>query len=116
MTEPRRFQKGTRIYTKWGNTKEVKVMSHTSNENAKDNPIPIQFELEDNLACGIYSNLASITHSKDEFNFDFAFLLPRQNKAKIRSRIITSPAHAKRFLQALQENIKKYEENFRGVT
>lgn len=72
----------------------------------------IQIEIDDLTAQGVYSNLAIITHSPDEFILDFIFIQPQIPKAKVRARVITSPQHVKRFLHALQDNIKKYEEKF----
>lgn len=72
----------------------------------------IKIEIDDSVAQGVYSNVALISHSESEFIFDFIFIQPQAPKAKVRSRIITSPAHAKKFLLTLQENIKKYEDKF----
>lgn len=69
----------------------------------------LQIEIDEATAQGMYSNLALITHSDQEFVMDFLFLSPQQPRAKVRSRIITSPKHAKRILQALTENIQRYE-------
>ncbi len=69
----------------------------------------INIELGDNESEGIYSNLVLITHSPAEFIFDFARVLPGKPKAKVYARIIKAPQHAKSFLLALQDNIKKYE-------
>jgi hypothetical protein len=75
----------------------------------------LQIEIDDATAQGMYCNLAFISHSEQEFVLDFMFLSPNQPKAKVRSRIITSPKHAKRFLAALMENIKKYEGRFGNI-
>jgi hypothetical protein len=72
----------------------------------------IQIELDEQSAQGVYSNLAMIGHSETEFILDFIFMQPRSAKAKVRSRVITSPMHVKRLLMALGENIKRYEERF----
>ncbi len=72
----------------------------------------LQIEIDDATAQGMYSNLAFITHSEQEFVLDFMFLSPQQPRAKVRARIITSPKHAKRFLHALAENIQRYESRF----
>ncbi len=72
----------------------------------------IQIEIDDQTAQGVYSNLAMIGHSETEFVLDFIFVQPRAAKAKVRARIITSPAHVKRLLLALEDNIKRYEERF----
>jgi len=69
----------------------------------------INVELTDEIADGIYSNLAIITHSNQEFVLDFIKVMPGIPKAKVKSRIILTPQHAKRFLKALAENVKKFE-------
>ena len=70
---------------------------------------PLQVEIDEATARGTYTNLALITHSETEFILDFLFLQPQSPKTKVLSRIVTSPAHAKRFLWALKDNIEKYE-------
>ena len=72
----------------------------------------IQIEVDDQTAQGIYCNLALVSHNETEFVFDFIFVQPQAPKAKIRSRIITSPQHMKRLLLAINDNIKKYELQF----
>jgi len=72
----------------------------------------VQIEIDDATAQGAYSNLAMIAHSDSEFILDFIFIQPQVARAKVRSRILTSPAHAKRLLAALQDNIAKYEAKF----
>ncbi|MDP3644608.1 MAG: DUF3467 domain-containing protein [Bacteroidota bacterium] len=69
----------------------------------------LQIELTEEVAQGIYSNLAIITHSSSEFVMDFVRVMPGIPKANVKSRIILTPEHAKRLLLALQENIQKYE-------
>lgn len=78
----------------------------------EEKKLSVEIELDENTAQGIYSNLAIISHSEGEFIFDFIFVPPQMPKAKVRSRLITSPIHAKRFLLALQENVSKYEQQF----
>lgn len=78
----------------------------------KNKSMQLQVDIDDTMAQGIYANLAGVTHSETEFIFDFLFLQPNQPKAKLRSRIISSPVHTKRFIAALKENIKRYEERF----
>lgn len=72
----------------------------------------LQIEIDEVTSQGMYCNLAFLTHSEQEFIMDFMFLSPQQSKAKVRSRIITSPKHAKRFLSALADNLQKYEARF----
>lgn len=66
-------------------------------------------EIADDIAEGVYSNLAIIAHSTSEFVIDFARLMPNTPKTKVKSRIILNAEHAKRLLLALQENITKFE-------
>ncbi len=72
----------------------------------------LNIELPEDVAEGIYSNLAIISHSHAEFVIDFIKILPGVPKGKVKARIILTPEHAKRLVKALQDNIKKYEENF----
>ena len=71
----------------------------------------IDLELDAEVAQGHYSNLAIISHSTSEFILDFAAIMPGLPKAKIKSRIILTPEHAKRLLMSLQDNISRYETN-----
>jgi len=70
----------------------------------------IQIELSEEVAQGTYSNLAVISHSASEFVVDFIRMVPGMQKAKVKSRIILTPEHAKRLLHALKENIDKFEQ------
>ena len=69
----------------------------------------IDLELDEAIAQGHYANLAIISHSASEFVVDFAAIMPGLPKAKIKSRIVLSPEHAKRLLMSLQDNITRYE-------
>lgn len=72
----------------------------------------LQIELTPEVAEGIYSNLAIISHSSSEFVIDFARTMPGVPKAPVKSRVVLAPEHAKRLLLALQENLAKYEKQF----
>ena len=72
-------------------------------------PQQLNIELSEEIAQGIYSNLAVITHSSSEFVIDFIRIMPGIPKANVKSRIILTPEHAKRLLMALQDNLKKFE-------
>jgi hypothetical protein len=72
----------------------------------------IDIKVDEQTAVGQYSNLAAIRHSREEFIFDFAFIFPDGPMGKLVARLIVSPAHAKRFAEALQENLKRYEDLF----
>lgn len=69
----------------------------------------INIELGEDVSEGTYSNLAIITHSHTEFVLDFVRLMPGIPKAKVKSRIIMTPQHAKRLMKALNDNITKFE-------
>lgn len=85
------------------------------NQNQNQNPGEINIELSDEIAGGIYANLAIITHSNSEFIVDFIRMMPGVPKAKVKSRIILTPQHAKRLMNALQDNIKKFEASFGDI-
>ena len=72
----------------------------------------LQLELKPEVAKGNYSNLAIISHSHSEFVIDFATMLPGLVKPEISNRILMTPEHAKRLLNALTDNIGKYESQF----
>lgn len=69
----------------------------------------LEFDLDEQVAQGNYSNLAIISHSTSEFIIDFAAVLPGVTKARVKSRVILTPEHAKRLLLSLQDNITRYE-------
>lgn len=77
----------------------------------KDQPKPNQLNIEisEEVADGIYSNLAIITHSNSEFVLDFVRVMPGVPKAKVKSRVLLTPQHAKRLMRALADNVQKYE-------
>jgi hypothetical protein len=79
------------------------------NDPMNQNQNQINIELSDEVSEGIYSNLAVITHSNSEFVVDFIKLMPGVPKAKVKSRIILTPQHAKRLYRALKDNISKFE-------
>ncbi len=76
--------------------------------------VKIEIKVDESIASGIFSNFANVSHSADEFVLDFLYVnpTPPPGFGKLCSRIILTPGHAKRILQALAENIRKYEERF----
>lgn len=78
-------------------------------QNNNQNQPQLNIELNEDVAQGVYSNLAIITHSPAEFVVDFIRVMPGVPKAKVQSRIILTPQHAKRLMRAIQENVNKYE-------
>ncbi len=78
-------------------------------ENNPNQP-HLDIELNEEVAEGIYSNLAIITHSQSEFVVDFIKIMPGVPKARVKSRILLTPQHAKRLARALADNIQKFEQ------
>ena len=74
--------------------------------------LTLEIQLDEEMAQGAYANLAVVNHNDAEFVLDFIFVQPQAPRAKVRSRVITSPRHAKRLLLALQENLARYENTF----
>lgn len=75
----------------------------------------LNIELPEQISEGEYANLAVITHSASEFVADFVRVVPNVPKARVKSRVILAPLHAKRLLGALQENIAKYEAQYGAI-
>ena len=71
---------------------------------------PLNIEISEEIAEGSYANLAIITHSNAEFVVDFVNVMPGTPKSKVKSRVILTPMHAKRFMKALVENVERYEQ------
>ena len=74
--------------------------------------LKLEIQVDEDVAQGVYANLAVVNHSDAEFTLDFIFVQPQAPRAKVRSRVITSPKHVKRLLLALEDNLKKYEQQF----
>ena len=88
----------------------LKIMSKSKNQNSK-----INIEIDENTAHGTYSNLAIINDSVSEFVIDFISIMPGQKKNQVKSRIIITPQHAKKLSNALDANIRKFEESFGSI-
>jgi hypothetical protein len=76
----------------------------------------IDIKVDEQVALGQYANLAAIRHTREEFLFDFAFVFPDGPMGKLVARLILSPAHAKRFREALDSNLRTYEDEFGAIT
>ncbi len=81
----------------------------------KNQEIKIEIQVDEEVGQGVYANLAVVNHTDAEFILDFIFVQPQAPKAKVRSRVITSPRHVKRLISALQENLTRYESQFGRV-
>ena len=77
---------------------------------SNEHPNQLNIEITEEIAEGQYANLAIITHSHAEFVIDFVNVMPGTPKSKVKSRIIMTPQHAKRFMKALAENISRFED------
>ena len=77
-------------------------------EEIKEGNGQLSIELDEQIAQGVYANLAIINHSATEFVVDFVSVMPGMPKGKVRSRVILTPEHAKRLLGALADNIRHY--------
>lgn len=78
----------------------------------KKKEMQLEIQLDEKTAQGSYVNLAVVNHSESEFVLDFMFVQPQAPQAKVNSRIIISPRHAKRLVATLEENLRRYEEAF----
>jgi hypothetical protein len=83
--------------------------------NQTQNPNQLNIELPEEIAEGIYANLAIISHSPTEFVVDFIRAMPNMPQARVKSRIILTPEHAKRLLSALADNVRKFEQQFGNI-
>ncbi len=84
-------------------------------EGTKPASPQIQIQVPPEVAQGAYVNLTLVNHTETEFVLDFIYIQPLEPRATVRSRIISSPRHAKRLLAALQENIARHEARFGPV-
>jgi ribonuclease BN (tRNA processing enzyme) len=81
-----------------------------SDQNQQQPPNQLNIEISEDIAEGNYSNLAIITHSHAEFVIDFVNVMPGTPKSKVKSRVILTPQHAKRFMKALNEYVNRFEQ------
>lgn len=82
----------------------------------KDQEVKLEIQMDDSTASGQYVNMAVINHNDSEFVLDFIYVQPQAPKAKVQSRVITSPRHAKRLMKVLQHNIHAYEQRHGEIT
>ncbi|MCY4561792.1 MAG: DUF3467 domain-containing protein [Flavobacteriaceae bacterium] len=84
-------------------------------EQKKGKKQKLDISIDEQTADGVYSNLAVINHSRTEFVIDFLSVMPGSSKARVRSRIVLTPEHAKRLHRALGQNLRKYQSNFGDI-
>ena len=114
MTEPKKFHRGKRTYTKWGaNFKEVRVEGGKKEESPQaPPPSTLTVDLDPLTETGVYSNLSAIHRTSDEVILDFVFLPPRQTRGRIRSRVVVPFQHVHKLAEMLKQvsdEIKKSE-------
>jgi hypothetical protein len=76
----------------------------------------LNISIDEATSDGVYSNLVIINHSTSEFIVDFITVMPGSPKARVKSRVILTPEHAKRFFKALGDNIKRFETTNGDIT
>lgn len=81
----------------------------------KEQEIKLEIQMSDDVATGQYINMAVVNHNDSEFVIDCIYVQPQAPKARVQSRLITSPRHAKRLLLALQNNIDSYENKYGAI-
>ena len=97
---------------KLSGTRQVRPQKRQVYLEEKKKEVKLEIHLDENMAQGAYVNLAAVNHNEAEFVIDFAFVQPQAPIAKVRSRVILSPQHAKRLVAVLQENLGRYEQKF----
>jgi len=81
----------------------------------KEQEMKLEIQMSDDVAAGQYINMAVVNHNDSEFVIDCIYVQPQAAKARVQSRLITSPRHAKRLLLALQSNIERYEDKYGDI-
>lgn len=81
----------------------------------KDQEVKLEIQMNDDVASGQYINMAVVNHNDSEFVIDCIYIQPQAPKAKVQSRLITSPRYAKRLMMTLQNNIDKYEKKHGAI-
>ena len=81
-------------------------------DEKKEQEVKLEIQIDDDVAAGQYINMAVVNHNDSEFVLDCIYVQPQAPKAKVQSRLITSPRHAKRLLLALQNNVVNYEKRY----
>lgn len=87
-------------------SKNLKIKEHIVTEDKKKK---INVKIDEKVGEGVYSNFFMMTYSPSEFILDFGRILPGLPNAKIYSRVLTTPQHAKQLLNILQKNIETFE-------
>ncbi len=81
----------------------------------KSGQVKIEVKIDDQVAQGMYINLAAVHHDETEFTLDLMYMAPHTRRATVRARAISSPKHTKRLMLALQDQVRRYEERFGSI-
>ena len=112
MVQPKKRVKGKHQQTDWGHgIKQLRKVKKVPVQAGTQQP-GVEIELDEPTSRGVYTNAAKVAHTETEFVLDFVFLQPGVPRAKVHTRLVTSPRHAKRIASALAGNLKKFEERF----
>lgn len=82
---------------------------------AKTQQQQLQIKADEKELQGLYSNLVMIHHNAEEFTLNFIYVFPNAPQGKLLASVIISPAHSKRLLRALAENLSRYEAQFGNI-
>ena len=85
-----------------------------SNQNQAPSGQTVQVKMSDEVLKGAYANMAQVGHSAEEFVIDFMNVFPPAGA--VTARVVVSPSHFKRIVAAMQDNLKKYEEEFGTIS
>jgi hypothetical protein len=88
------------------------VKPQQPNQQSTHQQQQVQIKADEKELLGQYSNLVMIHHNAEEFTLNFVYVFPSVPHGKLVSSLILSPAHAKRLVKALQENVMRYESQF----
>ena len=94
--------------------RELSKPDKTSPEARETMEGAVQVMASPEAARGVYSNFAVIKHTALEFVFDFIFNV--DGRGQLVARVVTSPQHAKAFLDALKQNIEQFDEAMKEST
>jgi len=112
MTQPKKRVKGKHLHIDRGRgAKEIRKLKQTP-ASARPAEAKLAVDLDEKTARGAYANAAAVAHGENEFILDFLFMQAGSRQAKVHTRVISHPRHTKKFLAALQENIRRYEKKF----
>jgi hypothetical protein len=80
-------------------------------ENPGQNELKeIEISVSEQIRRGVFSNHATIFHGPEEFMLDFVYF--NRDGGTLNARVVLTPSHFKRLIQAMEQNLRKYEDKF----